>query len=555
MSKQYVIGLDFGSDSVRALLANAYSGEEIAHEVCFYPRWQKMLYSNPAEQQFRHHPLDYIESMTESISKLTKKYKDIASEVVALSMDTTASTPVFVNEHLTPLSLTDKYKEDPDAMFILWKDHTAWKESNEINEALQKSQVNYAREMGNYYTPEGYWAKVLHILRTNQNIRKDAYSCIELCDYLPALLTGCTNMKDIKCGHCIAGVKMMYSVDWNGFPPENFFKDIDPLLIPILKTLPKENYTCDKAAGKLTKEWAKKLGLNEGILIGVGNVDSHSGGVGGGVCYGTLVMSFGTSAGYMTVMPKKEMEGVTIDGVYGQVDSSILPGMIGYECGLSAMGDCYAWLKKLLMWNITSVVGSLNFLSAEIKDKIIKESENLVLMKLTEELEKLKVDEKFPIATDWFNGRRSPKTNNALKATITNLNLSTSSPELFYSLIEATCFATKAIIDHFVKNGVLIKRIIAIGGVAANSPYVMQLMSDTIGMEINVSDCKQAGALGSVIHAAAVAEIYPTVESGQMSMCKKVVKVYKPRKEKKEFLMKRYQMYQELEAFSEKNFK
>ena len=286
MSKQYVIGLDFGSDSVRALLANAYSGEEIAHEVCFYPRWQKMLYSNPAEQQFRHHPLDYIESMTEAIAKLTKKYKDIASDVVALAMDTTASTPVFVDEHLTPLSLTDKYKEDPDAMFILWKDHTAWKESNEINEALQKSQVNYAREMGNYYTPEGYWAKVLHILRTNKNIRKDAYSCIELCDYLPALLTGCTNMKDIKCGHCIAGVKMMYSVDWNGFPPENFFKDIDPLLIPILKTLPKENYTCDTAAGKLTKEWAKKLGLNEGILIGVGNVDSHSGGVGGGVCYG-----------------------------------------------------------------------------------------------------------------------------------------------------------------------------------------------------------------------------------------------------------------------------
>lgn len=555
MSKQYVIGLDFGSDSVRALLADVFSGEEIAHEVCFYPRWQKMLYSNPTEQKFRHHPLDYLETMTECISKLTNKYKDFAPKVVALSMDTTASTPVFIDEHLTPLSLTEKYKEDPDAMFILWKDHTAWKESNEINEALKKSQVNYAREMGNYYTPEGYWAKVLHILRTNEKIRKDAYSCIELCDYLPALLTGCTSMKDIKCGHCIAGVKMMYSVDWNGFPPEKFFHDIDPLLIPILRSLPQKNYTCDNAAGKLTKEWAQKLGLNEGILIGVGNVDSHSGGVGGGVCYGTLVMSFGTSAGYMTVMPKKEMEGVTIDGVYGQVDSSILPGMIGYESGLSAMGDCYAWFKKLLMWNIKSVVGNLNFLSQDIKDKIIQESENLVLSKLTEELEKLKIDEKFPIASDWFNGRRSPKTNNALKATITNLNLSTSAPEVFYSLIEATCFATKTIIDHFVNNGVLVKNIIAIGGVAANSPYVMQLMSDTIGMEINVSDCKQAGALGAVIHAATIAKVYPTVEAAQMSMCKKIVRVYKPRKEMKEFLMKRYQMYKEIETFSEKNFK
>jgi L-ribulokinase len=556
MSKeQYVLGIDFGSDSMRALLADAYTGKEIASEVKNYPRWEKGLYSNPSESKFRHHPLDYIEVLEASLSALTSKHKEISKNIIAISIDTTASTPCFVDEKLTPLSLKDEFKEDPDAMFILWKDHTAEKESNEINNLLKKSDVNYAREMGNYYTPEGYWAKVLHILRTNEKIRKTAFSCIELCDYLPALLTGCNDIKNLKCGHCIAGVKMMYSEDWNGFPPQSFFEQIDPLLIPILKTLPKENYTCDKIAGKLTKEWAKKFGLNEGILIGVGNVDSHSGGVGGGVCHGTLVMNLGTSAGYMTVMPKKEMDGITIDGVYGQVDSSILPGMIGYESGLSAMGDCYAWLKKLLLYNVNNIISNMKDLSDDVKMKIKKECEDQIIIQLTKDLEKLKIDEKFPISTDWFNGRRSPKTNNALKATITNLNLSSSAPEIFYALAEATAFASKRIIDHLKDNGVVIKRLIAIGGVAQKSPFVMQLMCDTIGMEINVTSCVQAGALGAVIHAAVIGGIYPSTAAAQMSICAPVIKIYKVNEERRKFLMKRFEMYKELEVFSEKNFK
>jgi L-ribulokinase len=347
----------------------------------------------------------------------------------------------------------------------------------------------------------------------------------------------------------------MYSEDWNGFPPQSFFEQIDPLLVPILKTLPKENYTCDKIAGKLTKEWAKKVGLKEGILIGVGNVDSHSGGVGGGVCHGTLVMNLGTSAGYMTVMPKKEMDGITIDGVYGQVDSSILPGMIGYESGLSAMGDCYAWLKKLLLYNVNNIISNMKDLSDDVKMKIKKECEDQIIIQLTKDLEKLKIDEKFPISTDWFNGRRSPKTNNALKATITNLNLSSSAPEIFYALAEATAFASKRIIDHLKDNGVVIKRLIAIGGVAQKSPFVMQLMCDTIGMEINVTSCVQAGALGAVIHAAVIGGIYPSTAAAQMSICAPVIKIYKVNEERRKFLMKRFEMYKELEVFSEKNFK
>ena len=188
MSKtQYVLGIDFGSDSVRVLLANAYTGKEVQHVVRNYPRWEKGLYSIPSESKFRHHPLDYIEVLESAVSTLTSQNKEISKNIIALSIDTTASTPCFVDEKLTPLSLKEEFKEDPDAMFILWKDHTAYKESNEINDLLRKSDINYAREMGNYYTPEGYWAKVLHILRTNEKIRKTAFSCIELCDYLPAL--------------------------------------------------------------------------------------------------------------------------------------------------------------------------------------------------------------------------------------------------------------------------------------------------------------------------------------------------------------------------------
>ena len=552
---QYVLGLDFGSDSGRALLADGYSGKEIASEVCYYPRWMKGLYSDPKKFQFRQHPLDYLEVLETIIKKLTTKHKDKVDNIVAISIDTTASTPIFVDEKLTPLSLKDKYKEDPDAMFILWKDHTAEKESNEINKLLQKGDINYAREMGNHYTPEAYWAKVLHILRNNEGIRKDGYFALELCDYLPSILTNCTNIKDLKCGHCIAGVKQLYSVDWNGFPPEQFFKDLDPLLLPIYKVIPKTNYTCDKVFGKLCKEWADKLGLKEGILVGVGNVDAHSGGVGGGCCYGTLVMNLGTSGCYMTVMPKKEMEGITIDGVWGQVDSSLLPGLIGYESGMSTCGDSLAWFRRLLMWNIDNVVCKCDLIDEETKKKLRKHAEDVLLKELTAELEKLTVDDKFPYASDWFNGRRSPKTNDALKSTITNLNVSTTAPEVFYSILEAICFATKAIIDHFKSNHVVIKKLIAIGGVAEKSPYAMQLMANTVQMDINLIDCSQAAAMGCVMHAATIAGIYPTIEAAQMSMSAPIIKIYKPDPKKKDFLMKRYKMYKEIEEFSEKNFK
>lgn len=177
------------------------------------------------------------------------------------------------------------------------------------------------------------------------------------------------------------------------------------------------------------------------------------------------------------------------------------------------------------------------------------------MKKLTEELEKLTIDENFPYASDWFNGRRSPKTNNALKATITNLNLSTTAPELFYALAEATAFATKTIIDHFKENKVRIDRLIAIGGVAEKSPFVMQLMSDCVEMDINITNCSQVGAMGAVMHASTIAGIYPNIEAAQMSMSAPIVKTYHPNPKRKDFLIKRYKMYKEIEAFTEKNFK
>lgn len=551
MENPYVIGMDFGSDSVRAVLADALTGKELGSEVSYYKRWSKGLYSDARKAQFRHHPKDYLEALTNVITTLTTKFPNETKKVVALALDSTASTPCFCDKEGQPLALQEKFKDNPNAMFVLWKDHTGQKESEEINAVLEKEPINYAREMGNNYSPECFWAKVLHILRNDSEVAKEAYSVIELCDFIPATLTGNRDAKHVKVGRCIIGCKWMYSPDWGGLPPEDFFNKIDPILIPILKNLPQEPYSCDKSVGTLTQEWADKLGLPAGIKVGAGNVDSHSGAVGGGCCYGTVVMNLGTSACYMTVMPKKEMEGKFVDGIFGQVEDGILPGMYGFEAGLSAMGDSYAWLKRLLSWPLYNIVKKTSLIEDATKAKLIEETEGQIIVELTKEAEKLDITLDSPTATDWFNGRRTPFPNTKLTATIGQLTLASSAPEIFYAIAEATAFATRNVIEHYKKNGIYIDRLIGIGGIAPKSPFIMQLLSDAMDMQIDISDCKQAGAFGSVIHAATVAGIYKSVTDAQKALCLPANKSYKPNHERHAFLMKRFEKYAAVAKFSE----
>ncbi len=535
MQQNLVIGLDFGSDSVRAMVVDAATGEMLSSSVEMYSRWGKGMYSDAAKAQFRHHPLDYIEGLEKVLKTVVGECKK-PENIRAISVDTTASTPCLADRNCTPLALKPEYSENPDAMFVLWKDHTGQAESEEIMALCAKQPVNYIAKSGNHYSAEAFWSKVLHLIRKSDDLRRDAWFAIELCDWIPVLLTGCNDASKVQASHCAAGIKQMWAEEWGGYPPVEFFEALDPDVAKISSRMSKVNHDCGKAAGHLSKEWAEKLGLSTDVLVGIGNVDSHSGGAGAGICNRTMVLNLGTSACYMAVVPPEEMGDRIIEGVFNQVDGSILSGMIGIEAGLSAFGDLYAWLRRLLAWPLKA-----------LKDpKEAEEIEDRILFMLGEEAAGLPLKDAAPLATDYFNGRRSPAPDSSLTGTIMGLTLGTSAPELYRALVEATAFATKAILDLLVDNGISIERVIAVGGISQKSSFVMQLLSDVTNLEIAVSSSKGSCTMGAAIHAAVVAGIYPTVKEAQAHMVEPILKTYYPDPSKKEILDKRYERYLKL---------
>lgn len=551
MKRAYVIGLDYGTDSVRVLLVDALTGREVDTEVAVYSRWSRGLYCDPRTARFRQHPQDYLEALHRAVGAVTARHADLVPDIVALAVDTTASTPCLTDRQGVPLSLHEEHAENPDAMFVLWKDHTGQAESDEINALCARSPINYACHSGNHYSAECFWSKVLHLLRSDEALRRDAWSVVELCDWIPAVLTGCTDAAGIRMGHCVCGSKLLWAEEWGGYPPEGFFAELDPVLLPVRRHLPDRNYGCDEAAGRLCDEWAARLGLRPGIAVGVGNIDSHSGAVGAGVCSGTVILNLGTSACFMTVMPPEKMGDRIIEGIFGQVDGSILPRMIGFEAGLSAFGDVYAWFKRLLCWPLREILGRTESVDAATRDRLIAETEEGIMAALTAGAEALAESDDLPLATDWLNGRRSPFPDNALTGMLAGLSLATSAPEIYYAFAEATAFASKRILDHLTENGVAIDRLIGVGGIAQKSPFVMQLLADATGKRIEVSDCRQAGAMGAVVHAATVAGIYPSVTDAQRALCSPASRCYTPDAARSARLAERYARYRRMGAFTE----
>lgn len=534
---ELVIGIDFGSDSCRGILVDAHSGEVCGSATFAYPRWAKGLYCDAKKQQFRQHPLDYIEGLEYVLKTLASYCKDPMC-VKAVSVDTTASTPCFVDAHARPLSLHEEFKDNPNAMFVLWKDHTGQKEAELITRKCAEHTPNIACHTGNDYSPECYWAKVLHVLNVDPAVKAAGVSLIEECDFITALLTGVNDYRDIKAGHCVAGAKHFWAEEWGGFPSDEFFAGIDPELVRIRHTMQDENYTSDHAAGTLCPEWAEKTGLSTDCVISYANVDSHSGAVGAGVREDRLAMTLGTSAGCMFVVSPEKLGGRIIPGVFGQVDSSILPGMVGFEAGLSAFGDAYAWLKNLLSWP-AKVFG-------------VEIPEEQIIAKLTEEAEKLPLDIDAPYATDHFSGRRTPDPKADLTAAIAGLKISTSAPEVFRAIVEATVFGMWTIVQYVESEGIPLPEVVAMGGIARKSPYIVQMLADVCGRDIEVSDCKDCTAMGAVLFATVAAGIYPDLEAATAAIGPKASTVYHPNPEKKAYYSARYEKYRALVAYNEK---
>ncbi len=519
MSDKYTIGLDYGTDSVRSLIVNVENGKEVASAVFKYPRWKKGLFCDPAKNQFRQHPLDYLEGLEYTIIEALKQAPPgVAENVVGISVDTTGSTPVAVDERGTPLSLTSGFEKNPNAMFVLWKDHTAVREAREINELAKKWQTDYTRFEGGIYSSEWFWAKILHVFREDTGVLRAAYSWVEHCDWIPALLTGNTHPKTLKRSRCAAGHKAMWHETFGGLPSEEFLTALDPLLGGLRDRLFKETFTCDVAAGKLTPEWAKRLGLPAGVVVGAGAFDAHLGALGAEIKPFYLSKVMGTSTCDMLVAPLDEMHDRLVSGICGQVDGSIVPGMLGLEAGQSAFGDIYAWFKNLLEWPLMNILHETRLVDAKTREKLVSETSGKIIDRLSEEASKIPIGESGLVALDWLNGRRTPDANQNLKGAITGLTLGSDAPRLFRALVEATAFGSKAINDRFIDEGVRIDGVIALGGVAKKSPFVMQVVADVLNRPIKVARSEQACALGSAMAAAVAAGIYPSTSEAQAKM-------------------------------------
>lgn len=549
--KDFVIGLDYGTDSARAVLVNAHTGEQIAEAVHNYTRWSRGEFSDALESRFRQHPLDYIEALKSVLHGVLDNNQDIAPYVRAISVDTTASTPCLTDENLQPLSLKEQYKDNPDAMFVLWKDHTGVAEAAAIEQACHNSQTDYTQVSGYHYSAECFWAKVMHLLATNSDMRRDARSVIECSDFICATLTGTTDPKVARMGHCNAAQKMFWSEDWGGFPPESFFEALDPALVPILRTLNANKYTCDKPYGKISSALAAELGLSCDVVIGCGNVDSHQGAIGAGVAYKRAMINLGTSGCCMFVIPSEVLGGRIIDGVFGQAESCIIPGLVGFEVGLSAFGDAYAWLRRTLAYPTVEILAKSEKIDPETRKTLVDEVLDNILVKLGEDAAKITPRLDAPFATDWFNGRRSPEPNQLLWGSLMGLKLSTTAPELYYAIVEATALAMKTIVDHLAERDIVFDSFIGVGGISQKSPFVMQMLADAIGKDIHVSECKQSCALGSAICASVVAGLYPTIEAAQQALCRPIIRTYSPNSERRELLQKRHELYRAAGKFTE----
>lgn len=547
MSTSFVIGVDYGTDSVRSVLVNAHNGEEIAASVYYYPRWRDGLYCDSTLSQFRQHPLDYIEGLEQTIRDCLQKAGPAAADhVKAISVDTTGSTPVAVNAAGVPLALLPEFEQNPNAMFVLWKDHTAVKEAEEINQKATRFPVNYLKYVGGIYSSEWFWAKWLHVLREDAAIRKACYSWVEHCDWIPFLLTGEKELSRMRRSVCAAGHKALWATEWDGFPPNDFFATLDPLLDGLVNRLYNTIYTADQQAGQLCEEWAARLGLPTSVKIGIGAFDAHMGAVGGQIEPYHLSKVMGTSTCDMLVAPMQEIGQRLIPGICGQVPGSIIPGQMGLEAGQSAFGDVYAWFRKLIMQPVGDLLQSSTLLDPQLAAALQQELNDRFIQETTAAAAALPLKDSDELAVDWLNGRRTPDADQRVKATITGLHLGTDAARIMKALIEATCFGAKAIVDRFEQEAVPVKGLIGLGGVAKKSAYIMQVMADIMQMPIRIHRSDQTCAAGAAMFAATLAGIYPRVEEAMQAMGQGFDRTYQPDKAKADYYANRFGKYKQL---------
>lgn len=554
--KKYVIGLDYGTDSVRAVLIDTENGSEIISSVSYYRRWKEGRFCNPSANSFRQHPLDHIEGLEKTIVQVVNESGVPTEQIVSICIDTTGSSPLPVTSEGKALALVPGFEENPNAMMVLWKDHTAIQEAEEINTLARTwGGEDYTKFEGGIYSSEWFWAKILHISRVDEEVKNRAYTWMEHCDYMTFVLSDHKDLSTFKRSRCAAGHKAMWHESWDGLPSEEFLNRLDPSLGELRGKLYRETYTSNEIAGYLNEEWAAKTGLTTQTIITVGTFDAHSGAVGAKVEENALIRIMGTSTCDIMVASGENIGDTTVKGICGQVDGSVIPGLIGLEAGQSAFGDVLAWYKDILMWPVYQVLMHSESISEELKKKLADEMEHDLIRKLTHEAEKIPLSDSVPIALDWVNGRRTPDADQELKAAISQLSLGTKAPHIFKALVNAICFGAKKIVDRFEEEGLKINKIIGIGGVARKSPFIMQTLANVLDMPIAVAASDQTPALGAAVYAAVSAGVYPTVQEASMKMGSGFEAEYQPKAEEVKHYKELMQQYQKLADFVEYNTK
>ncbi|WP_245711833.1 ribulokinase [Hymenobacter psychrophilus] len=550
-SPQYVIGLDFGTSSVRALLVEVATGREVAEAVRPFPRWDAGQFCDPDLNQFRQHPLDHLEGLEQVVREVVALVEDPA-QIVALAVDATASTPGPVNEQGRPLGLLSEFAEEPDALFILWKDHTAVAEAEEINQLARSwGGPDYTKYSGGVYSSEWFWSKITRITRCNERVARAAHAWLEHCDWLTLELTGLP-LAELKRSRCAAGHKALWHPDWDGLPAEEFLVRLEPKLAGLRARLYQQTYPADEAAGTLSPEWAKKLGLRPETVVAVGTIDAHAGGAGAGITPYAMVKVMGTSTCDIVVVPPADLASrAPVAGICGQVEGSVVPGLVGLEAGQSAFGDLLAWFEELLRWPLAAVLAHADSLNDKQREQLRQEAESSLLGLLTEAAQALPFAQSPVLALDWVNGRRTPDANHQLQGALRNLTMGSSAPEIFRALVEALCYGSRRILERFEQEGIVIKEIIGVGGVAKKSAYLMQTLADVLGRRIAVVASEQAPALGAAMYAAVAAGCYASVAAAQQAMGSGFSEHYQPDPERAAAYHARYAEYRALGEFIE----
>ncbi|MBL7188586.1 MAG: ribulokinase [Phycisphaerae bacterium] len=530
----YTIGLDYGTNSVRCLIVDVTNGDEVGSCVYEYETGEAGIILDPADHNLaRQNPADYVKGIEVTVKAAITEAKNNAGDfeaswIIGIGVDTTGSTPIPVDKDGTPLSMLDEFKDNPNARAWLWKDHTGHAEAAEITELAEKEHPEYLARCGGTYSSEWFFSKVLHCLRTDPPVFDAAYSWVECCDYIPAVLTGTEKPEKIKPSRCAAGHKAMFADQWGGLPARDFLSKLDPKLGELRDRLYEETYTVQTEAGKLTQQWAQKLGLAAGIPVAVGAFDAHLGAVGSGIAPGKLVKIIGTSTCDMLVS-ESTRELADIPGICGIVDGSILPGYFGLEAGQSAVGDIFNWF--------------VNYIEPGGKDAGSHEA-------LTEKAAKLKPGQSGLLALDWNNGNRTVLVDQRLTGLLVGQTLHTKPQEIYRALIEATAFGALTIINRFEEYGVKVSEVINCGGIAEKNPLLMQIYADVTGRQMQISRSAQSCALGAAIAGAVVAGAGAGGHDGfaeaQVAMCGIKDVTYKPIGENHKVYQRLYALYKQL---------